>query len=241
MTRFLGHTIDHFWQRRCRSLGERSRSSRLPRCAGQRQVVGAVTEPHTVRRLLGALALAAQPPPLPSPPPSSSATTSRRRPSLPADPGGWPSPRPPRPALALAGPACRALESGDPANAPAGLAAGSGRGGEQALHRLGCYNRRHGAGCPFRRPRTKRTSSRLAFAARSTTWCWTCALPRPAIGAGTLHADRRRPHPVVPQGCAHGFLTFTDAIVHYQISEFHHPGSARGVRDDDRAFASPGR
>jgi hypothetical protein len=33
-----------------------------PRCAGPRRIVGAVTEPHAVRRLLGALGLAAQPP-----------------------------------------------------------------------------------------------------------------------------------------------------------------------------------
>jgi dTDP-4-dehydrorhamnose 3,5-epimerase len=41
----------------------------------------------------------------------------------------------------------------------------------------------------------------------------------------------------VPKGCAHGFITLTDdAIVHYEISEFHHPESARGVRYDDPAF-----
>ena len=41
----------------------------------------------------------------------------------------------------------------------------------------------------------------------------------------------------VPQGCAHGFLTLSDeAIVHYEISEFHHPESARGVCYDDPAF-----
>jgi hypothetical protein len=34
-----------------------------PGCAGPRRIVGAVTEPHAVRRLLGALGLAAQPPP----------------------------------------------------------------------------------------------------------------------------------------------------------------------------------
>jgi hypothetical protein len=34
-----------------------------PRCAGPRRIVGAVTEPHAVRRLLGALGLASQPPP----------------------------------------------------------------------------------------------------------------------------------------------------------------------------------
>lgn len=34
-----------------------------PRCAGPRRILGAVTEPHAVQRLLGALGLAAQPPP----------------------------------------------------------------------------------------------------------------------------------------------------------------------------------
>jgi hypothetical protein len=61
-----------------------------PRCAGPRRIVGAVIEPHAVRRLLGALGLAAQPPPVPAPPrdpPSIPASTpSLRRPSLPADP-----------------------------------------------------------------------------------------------------------------------------------------------------------
>jgi len=41
----------------------------------------------------------------------------------------------------------------------------------------------------------------------------------------------------VPEGCAHGFLTLTDdAVVEYQMSTFHHPGSAGGVRYDDPAF-----
>jgi dTDP-4-dehydrorhamnose 3,5-epimerase len=41
----------------------------------------------------------------------------------------------------------------------------------------------------------------------------------------------------IPKGCAHGFVTLTDeAIVHYEISQFHHPESARGVRHDDPAF-----
>jgi Putative transposase len=34
-----------------------------PHCGGARRILGAVTEPHAVRRLLGALGLAAQPPP----------------------------------------------------------------------------------------------------------------------------------------------------------------------------------
>ena len=41
----------------------------------------------------------------------------------------------------------------------------------------------------------------------------------------------------VPERCAHGFLTLEDASeVFYQISEFYHPESARGVRWDDPAF-----
>jgi dTDP-4-dehydrorhamnose 3,5-epimerase len=42
----------------------------------------------------------------------------------------------------------------------------------------------------------------------------------------------------VPEGCAHGFLTLADdAEVTYQMSAFHSPDAARGVRYDDPAFA----
>jgi dTDP-4-dehydrorhamnose 3,5-epimerase len=42
----------------------------------------------------------------------------------------------------------------------------------------------------------------------------------------------------VPRGCAHGFITLVDnSVVAYEISEFYHPESARGVRYDDPAFA----
>ena len=42
----------------------------------------------------------------------------------------------------------------------------------------------------------------------------------------------------VPEGVAHGFQTLTDdSEVLYMISEFHDPGSARGVRWDDPTFA----
>jgi dTDP-4-dehydrorhamnose 3,5-epimerase len=42
----------------------------------------------------------------------------------------------------------------------------------------------------------------------------------------------------VPEGFAHGFLTLEDATeVFYQISEFYRPGSQRGFRWDDPAFA----
>jgi dTDP-4-dehydrorhamnose 3,5-epimerase len=41
----------------------------------------------------------------------------------------------------------------------------------------------------------------------------------------------------IPKGCAHGFISLADdSTVHYEISEFHHPESARGVRYDDPAF-----
>jgi len=42
----------------------------------------------------------------------------------------------------------------------------------------------------------------------------------------------------VPEGFAHGFLTLMDGSeVFYQMSEFYHPETARGVRWNDPAFA----
>jgi dTDP-4-dehydrorhamnose 3,5-epimerase len=41
----------------------------------------------------------------------------------------------------------------------------------------------------------------------------------------------------IPEGCAHGFLTLHDNTeVLYQMSEFYHPESARGLRWNDAAF-----
>ena len=41
----------------------------------------------------------------------------------------------------------------------------------------------------------------------------------------------------VPEGFAHGFQTLVDDTeVFYQMSEFYHPESSRGVRWDDQAF-----
>jgi len=51
-----------------------------------------------------------------------------------------------------------------------------------------------------------------------------------------LSAQNRRAL-YIPAGCAHGFQTLADDTeVYYQISEFYHPESARGVRWDDPAF-----
>lgn len=51
-----------------------------------------------------------------------------------------------------------------------------------------------------------------------------------------LTAERRNMI-YVAQGCAHGFLTLDDrSEVFYQMSEFQHAESARGVRWDDPAF-----
>ncbi len=52
-----------------------------------------------------------------------------------------------------------------------------------------------------------------------------------------LTAENRR-QIYVPPGCAHGYLTLADATeVAYQMSAFHAPEAARGVRYDDPAFA----
>ena len=51
-----------------------------------------------------------------------------------------------------------------------------------------------------------------------------------------LTGDNRRML-YIPKGCAHGFLTFEDNTeIFYQMSEFYHPESARGVRWNDPAF-----
>ena len=52
-----------------------------------------------------------------------------------------------------------------------------------------------------------------------------------------LSAENRRAL-FVPDLFAHGFQTLTDhAEIEYQMSEFHTPGAARGIRYDDAAFA----
>ena len=52
-----------------------------------------------------------------------------------------------------------------------------------------------------------------------------------------LTAENRR-SVYIPEGFAHGFQTLTTVTeVFYQMSEFYHPESARGVRWNDSAFA----
>jgi dTDP-4-dehydrorhamnose 3,5-epimerase len=54
--------------------------------------------------------------------------------------------------------------------------------------------------------------------------------------AMVLSAENRKAM-YVPECCAHGFLTLQDETeVFYQMSEFHDPEFARGVRFDDPAF-----
>jgi dTDP-4-dehydrorhamnose 3,5-epimerase len=54
---------------------------------------------------------------------------------------------------------------------------------------------------------------------------------------GVILTAENRKMIYVPEGCAHGFLTFEDATeVFYQMSDFYRPESACGVRWDDPAF-----
>jgi dTDP-4-dehydrorhamnose 3,5-epimerase len=64
----------------------------------------------------------------------------------------------------------------------------------------------------------------------------------PAFGNWTaveLTADNGRAL-YIPEGCAHGFQTLADNTeAFYQMSEFYHPESARGIRWNDPALAIP--
>jgi dTDP-4-dehydrorhamnose 3,5-epimerase len=54
--------------------------------------------------------------------------------------------------------------------------------------------------------------------------------------AAVLTADNRKAV-YIPEGCAHGFMTLeNDTEVLYQMTEFYHAESARGVRWNDPAF-----
>lgn len=55
------------------------------------------------------------------------------------------------------------------------------------------------------------------------------------VGVELSAANRKMLY--VPEGCAHGFLTLEDeSEVSYQMSEFYHPESGRGVRWNDPEF-----
>ncbi len=55
------------------------------------------------------------------------------------------------------------------------------------------------------------------------------------VGVELTAANRHMMY--IPEGCAHGFLTLEDeSEIFYQMSEFYHDESARGVRWDDPAF-----
>lgn len=62
----------------------------------------------------------------------------------------------------------------------------------------------------------------------SPTYCQWFAVELSAENYKTLY---------VPEGLAHSFQTLVDdTVVFYQMSEFHHPECARGVRWEDKAF-----
>lgn len=54
---------------------------------------------------------------------------------------------------------------------------------------------------------------------------------------GVVLSGENRDMLLVPEGCGQGYLTLEDRTeVFYQMSEFYHPESARGVRWNDPAF-----
>jgi dTDP-4-dehydrorhamnose 3,5-epimerase len=54
---------------------------------------------------------------------------------------------------------------------------------------------------------------------------------------GTVLNSLNRHMLYIPEHCAHGFLTLEDETeIFYQMSEFYHPETARGVRWNDPAF-----
>ena len=68
----------------------------------------------------------------------------------------------------------------------------------------------------------------------STTYCQWVAVELSA-SISQLAASRRMIY--IPEGLAHGFLTLMDNTeVFYQMSEFHTPEYARGIRWNDSAF-----
>lgn len=62
----------------------------------------------------------------------------------------------------------------------------------------------------------------------SSTYCKWCAIELSAQNYLSLY---------IPKGFAHGFQTLeNNSVVFYQMSEFYHPESARGIRWDDPLF-----
>ena len=95
-------------------------------------------------------------------------------------------------------------------------------------------------GMHFQAAAARGEQARLAAArARSTTSSSTCArlAELPALARRSALTAENLDALFVPAGCAHGFITLVDdAVVRYDISEFHTPGAERGFRFDDPAF-----
>ena len=93
--------------------------------------------------------------------------------------------------------------------------------------------------CTTRRRRTRRPS----WSAAPGGAIWDVAVdlrpgsPTYRAWFGAELSDGNRASLYIPQGCAHGFLSLTDASeVAYQMSAPYAPDAARGVRWDDPAF-----
>jgi dTDP-4-dehydrorhamnose 3,5-epimerase len=111
----------------------------------------------------------------------------------------------------------------------------------QVVQRSISYNRRRGTLRGLHYQAAPHEESKLVSCARGAIYDVVLDV-RPASPsfrrwhAATL-SDENYEGLFIPRGCAHGFLTLTDdAVVQYEISEYHHPESARGLRYDDPAF-----
>ena len=111
----------------------------------------------------------------------------------------------------------------------------------QVVQRSISYNRERGTLRGMHYQTAPREESKLVWCARGAIYDVVLDLRPHSPTFRRWHAatlsDENLDGLFVPKGCAHGFLTLTnDAVVQYEISEYFHPESARGVRYDDPAF-----
>jgi dTDP-4-dehydrorhamnose 3,5-epimerase len=104
------------------------------------------------------------------------------------------------------------------------------------------FNRRRGTLRGLHYQAAPHAEAKLVRCTRGAVWDVIVDLRKDSLTvrqwhAAELTADNRRAL-YIPAGFAHGFQTLADdSEVLYQMSEFYHPESARGVRWDDRTLA----